>query len=392
MSTNRPIKILQVVGNLNRGGTETWLLNVLRHLDRDRFRLDFLVHTPNPGAYDDEVRRLGAGIVTCLNPSRPHCYAPNFLRQVQLHGPYDLVHSHVHHYSGFVLRLARRAGIGGRIAHSHSDTSRVQQQAAPSRRIYYALARRAIRRNATLGLAASRVAAAALFGPLWEARHLCEILHCGIDLAPFQTAVDRAAVRAELGVPGDAFVIGHVGRFVAVKNHEFLIDIAATLGSADPALHVVLIGDGPLKDAIAARAAASPIAGRVHFAGARPDVARLLAALDVFVFPSHYEGLPLSLVEAQAAGLPCVISDAISPEADAVPRLIRRLPVCRPGADWAAAVHAIHQATLGQDRAESWRDLTRTDFDIRASVRSLETHYGTAASGRAETQEAASHP
>jgi glycosyltransferase involved in cell wall biosynthesis len=376
---NRPLKILQVVGNLNRGGTETWLVNVLRHLDRDRFRLDFLVHTANPGAYDDEVRRLGAGIVTCLHPSRPHVYARNFLRQVRLHGPYDLVHSHVHHYSGFVLRLARRAGIAGRIAHSHSDTSRIQQQAAPSRRLYFALARRAIRRNATLGLAASRAAAGALFGPEWEARRLCEVLHCGIDLAPFQAPVDRRAVRAELGVPGDAFVIGHVGRFVPVKNHEFLVDIACELDRTQPGLHVVLIGDGPLRDAIARRSAASPIAGRVHFAGARPDVARLLGALDVFVFPSHYEGLPLSLLEAQAAGVPCVISDAISPEADALPRLIRRLSVSQPAADWAAAVRESHEACRGPSGAESWRELRYTDFDIRSSVGALETRYRAAA-------------
>jgi glycosyltransferase involved in cell wall biosynthesis len=390
MSTMRTIKVLQVVGNLNRGGTETWLMNVLRHLDRERFQLDFLVHTASPGAYDDEVRELGGAIVTCLHPSRPHVYAPSFVRQLRVHGPYDLVHSHVHHFSGFVLRLARRAGIAARIAHSHSDTSRIQQQANPSRQLYYALARRAIRRNATLGLAASRVAASALFGPEWEARCLCEVLHCGIDLTPFQTSVDRRAVRAELGVPGDAFVIGHVGRFVPVKNHALLIDIAAALGREDPALHVVLIGDGPLKDAVAEQASASPLAGRVHFAGARPDVARLLAALDVFVFPSHYEGLPLSLLEALAAGLPCVISDAISPEADAIPRLIRRLAVSRPAAEWAAAVRALHDSMRGHDRSQSWRDLSRTDFDIRASVNALETHYGAAVIRRA--REAVSHP
>jgi glycosyltransferase involved in cell wall biosynthesis len=390
MSTTRALKILHVVGNLNRGGSETWLMNVLRHIDRDRYRFDFLVHSTSPGAYDDEVRRLGAGIVTCLHPSRPHLYAPNLLRQLRVHGPYDVVHSHVHHFSGFVLRLARRAGIGGRIAHSHSDTSRVQQQATPSRLLYYALARRAIRRNATLGLAASRAAAGALFGPEWEARHFCAVLHCGIDLAPFQVNVDRRAVRAALGVPDDAFAIGHVGRFVPVKNHEFLIDVAAALGRADSRLHVVLIGEGPLKDAIAQRAAASPIAGRVHFAGARPDVARLLTALDVFVFPSHYEGLPLSLLEAQAAGLPCVISDAISPEADAIPRLIRRLSVGRPAAEWAAAVRASHEPFHGQDRAESWRDLSGTDFNILSSVKALETHYVAAARRRSE--EAATDP
>jgi glycosyltransferase involved in cell wall biosynthesis len=375
MSKTAPLKILQVVGNLNRGGTETWLLNVLRHMDRDRFRTDFLVHTASPGAYDDDVRRLGARIVPCLHPARPHVYARNFLRQVRLHGPYDLIHSHVHHYSGFVLRLAQRARIRVRIAHSHSDTSRIQREASPQRRIYYTLGRRAIRRNATLGLAASRVAAAALFGPDWERSGLVAVLHCGIDLTPFQEAVDPLAVRAELGIPEDALVIGHVGRFVPVKNHGLLLDIALELAATGSNVHLLLIGDGPLKGPIEERAAASPLAGRVHFAGARPDVARLLQALDVFVFPSHYEGLPLALLEAQAAGVPCVISDAVSPEADAVQHLIRRLAVSRPASEWAAAVRACGAGVRSASQAEAWRDLARTDFDIQASARGLEECY-----------------
>ena len=295
MNATRPLRILQVVGNLNRGGTETWLMNVLRQLDRERFRMDFLVHSTNPGAYEAEARELGAGIVTCLHPGRPHRYAANFLREVRSHGPYDFVHSHMHHYSGFVLKLARRAGIGGRIAHSHSDTSRIEQEDGPARKLYYTLARRWIRRNATLGLAASGAAAAALFGADWKARRRCEVVHCGIDLSPFQAPVDHYAVRAELGVPRDAFVIGHVGRFVAVKNHGFLLDVAGELARTDAHVHVVLAGDGPLRPALEARVAHSPLAGRVHFVGARSDVPRLLAALDVFVFPSQYEGLGLAV-------------------------------------------------------------------------------------------------
>ena len=375
MNATRPLRILQVVGNLNRGGTETWLMNVLRQLDRERFRIDFLVHSTNPGAYEDEARALGAGIVTCLHPSRPHVYARNFLRLVRSHGPYDFVHSHMHHYSGFVLRLARRAGIGGRIAHSHSDTSRIEQEARPARKLYYTVARRWIRRNATLGLAASVPAAAALFGADWQARRRCEVLHCGIDLKPFQTPIDRCAVRDELGVPRDALVIGHVGRLVPVKNHEFLLDVAAALAVRVANLHVVLVGEGPLRPALEARVAGSSLAGRVHFTGPRSDVARLLAALDVFVFPSQYEGLGLAVVEAQAAGLPCVVSDAIPEEADAIPRLVRRMGLSQPASAWAEAIRESRTRADGWSRADSCRELSRSGFDIRSSAQRIEERY-----------------
>jgi glycosyltransferase involved in cell wall biosynthesis len=387
MSASRPARILQVVGNLNRGGTETWLMNVLRQIDRARYRMDFLVHTASPGAYEEETRRLGAGIVTCLRPSRPDVYARDFRRLLGAHGPYDVVHSHVHHYSGFIVRLARQAGIGVRIAHSHSDTSRIQAEANPARRLYYTLTRHWIHRHATQCLAASPAAAAALFGGDWEERRRCALLYCGIDLAPFRAATDPTAVRAELGVPRDAFLVGHVGRFVPVKNHAFLLEVVAALARTagadagaddDDDVHAVLVGDGPLRPALAEQAIRLGIAGRVHFAGNRSDVPRVLSALDAFVFPSRYEGLPLALVEAQAAGVPCVISDAIPPEADAIPRLIRRLPLSAPAAAWAAAARGLRAAAAARGRADSWRDLTNTNYDILNSNRNIEDHYARA--------------
>ena len=103
-----PVRVLHVLGGMNRGGVETWLMHVLRHIDRNRFRMDFLVHTVNPCAYDDEIHSLGSEIIPCLHPSRPWTYVRNFKRILREHGPYDVVHSHVHHFSGHILRLARR--------------------------------------------------------------------------------------------------------------------------------------------------------------------------------------------------------------------------------------------------------------------------------------------
>jgi|SRR6266550_4819351 len=164
----RRIRILHIVGGMGRGGVETWLMHVLRHADRERFQMDFLVHTAQPCPYDEEVRALGGNIIPCLDPARPWSYARNFRRALAAQGRYDIVHSHVHNYSGYVLRLARRAGVPVRIAHSHLDSTPGDAAANARRRLYLALARRWIRRHATTGLAASGKAADALFGPAWR--------------------------------------------------------------------------------------------------------------------------------------------------------------------------------------------------------------------------------
>ncbi len=164
------IRILHVLHGMNRGGIETWLMHVLRNIDRERFKMDFLVHTTKPCAYDDEIRALGSEIIPCFHPARPWLFAYNFRRLVRKHGPYDIIHSHVHHYSGFVLRLAQHAGVPVRLAHSHNDTSYAETDVGVLRRGYLALMKRWIARYATAGLAASRLAAIDLYGDTWKIR------------------------------------------------------------------------------------------------------------------------------------------------------------------------------------------------------------------------------
>jgi len=319
MNEGKALSVLHVVGGMNRGGVETWLMHVLRHIDRERFQMDFLVHTTQECAYDEEIRALGAKIIPCLHPRRPWIYARNFKRILREDGAYDVVHSHVHHYSGHVLRLAHQAGVPVRIAHSHNDTSALQAKARLLRRSYLALMKRWIARHATVGLAASRRAVADLFGRDWESDPRWRILYYGVDFTPFHADVDPAAVRAELGIPMDAFVVGHVGRFAEQKNHALLVDIATEATKWEPRTPVLLVGDGPLRPDIERQVAQAGLAERVIFAGIRPDVPRImLGAMDLFLFPSLFEGLPLALVEAQAAGLPCVFSDVVSEEADVV--------------------------------------------------------------------------
>jgi glycosyltransferase involved in cell wall biosynthesis len=371
----RRIRVLHIVGGMGRGGIETWLMHVLRHIDRERFQMDFMVHTANPCAYDEEIRALGGRILPCLGPTRPWSYAKNFLCTLGEYGPYDIVHSHVYHYSGYTLRLARHGGVPIRIAHSHIDTLAEDVSPGPLRWTYLIAAKRWIRRFATIRLAASGKAAEALFGSGWKHRELCRLLYCGIDLTPFRAQVDPS-VRGGLQLPSNAFVIGHVGRFDAQKNHRFLLEIFRQVADGDSSARLLLIGDGPLRTEIVRRAAEFGLTNRVVFAGLQADVPRLLlGAVDVFVMPSLYEGLPLAGIEAQAAGLPCVMSDTITRELDVLPQLIRRLPLSAPAHVWANSVFAARQLRTVLSRAEVLKALEDSPFHIANSVTQLQRIY-----------------
>ena len=372
----KPIRILHVLGMMERGGAETWLMHILRMIDRDRYRMDFLVHITEPQEYDDEIRALGSDVILCPHTRQPLRYARDFLRVLKEHGPYDVVHSHVHQYSGLVLRLAKRAGVPVRIAHSHLDASAFEAHARLPRRAYLGLMRRLIARNMTVGLSVSNQAASDLFGAEWERDPRHQMLFCGIAMEPFTQHVCRGAIRAEFGIPLDAFVIGHVGRFTEQKNHVFLLAIAAELLKRNPCARFLMIGDGELRAAMQERAAHLGITDRVIFAGLRPDVPRLmLGAMDAFLLPSLYEGLPLVLMEAQAAGLPCIYSDTISCEADIVPPLVHRYSLTAPPRAWAEALLATHASGPPITREEAFAIAEATPFNVSTSWNLLERVY-----------------
>ncbi|MEG4806453.1 glycosyltransferase family 1 protein [Microcoleus sp. F8-D3] len=372
----RPIRILHVVGGMNRGGIETWLMHVLRNIDRDRFQMDFVVHTEKPCPYDDEVRDLGSKIIPCLEPAKPWLYGNNFKRILREYGPYDIVHSHVHHFSGYVLWLAKQAGIAVRIAQSHNDTSSVQAKAGWYRRLYLALTEWWVDRCATVGLGVSYKAAASLFGSAWSTDPRRQILYYGIDLTPFHSPVNSVAIRTELGLPADALAIGHAGRFIEQKNHLFLLEIVAEVAKREPKMRLLLIGDGSLRPEIEQKVIQLGLTDRIIFAGVRTDVPQLmLGAMDVFLLPSFHEGLPLVLLEAQAAGLPCIFSDVITEEVDIVKPLVRRISLSRSASDWAEAVLAARGDTSAISQSDALGILEKSSFSIEMSVKELTKVY-----------------
>lgn len=333
------IRVLHVVGGMDTGGIETWLMHMLRRIDRDRYRFDFLAHTAKPCFYDEEIRSRGCRIIPCPHPTRPWQYARDFLRVLKEHGPYDVVHSHVHHFSGFTVMLAKLAGVPVRIAHSHNDTSLNESRAGIVRKFYLQSTRWLIHRCSTLGLACSGMAAVNLFGKDWERDSRWRILQYGVDFEPFTQSVDRAQVRRELGIPLDAFVLGHVGRFAQQKNHDFLLDVFAEFSRREKNAYLLLVGDGDLRAELVEKTKRLGLTEKVIFAGVRPDIARLMSgAMDVFVFPSHHEGLGLVVVEAQAAGLPVVMSDTVPAEAVIISSLIKTLSLQKDSSTWVQAV------------------------------------------------------
>ena len=373
---SRETRVLHVVGGMNPGGVETWLMTLLRHMDRQRFRMDFLTHTERRGTFDDEVRSLGSNLIPCLHPHRPLAYARNFQRILQEHGPYDVVHSHVHHYSGFTLRLAQRSGVNMRIAHSHSDTQRLQKRAGRPRRLYLALMKRWIRSHATTALACSRQAARALGGSAVNEHLPWRVLPYGFDLAPFRSTIDSVEVRSELGIPPDAIVVGHVGRFTEAKNHEFQIEIARQLLRLSPQTRLLLVGDGPLRLRIEEKVVRLGLEGKVIFAGQRLDVPRLLlGAMDVFLFPSLFEGLGQAVVQAQAAGLPCVLSQEVPEEVEVVPSLLKRLSLSDPPSRWASAILEFPAISERPTQRASLEMVEASSFNIEESVQRIEQIY-----------------
>jgi len=306
-------RVLHVFGVMDRGGAETRTLEVMRRAVGRGYTFDFCVLGARAGVYAPEIARLGGRVLPCPLASRPLTF-PVRLYRLLSDGGYDAVHSHVHQFSGVILLVARAAGVRTRIAHVRSSDD--GRRPTPFRRLYRAAMRALVERHATRVVGVSASAMHAFWGPGWMRDRRKVVIYNGVEAAgpagAPERAADRAAVRRELGLGPESRIVLHVGRFAPAKNHAGLVAIAAPLLARRADAALVLVGDGPLRPAIAAAIAARGLAPRTRLLGARDDVPRLLRAADVLVHPSRWEGLPGAVLEALAAGLP-VVASAIPP-------------------------------------------------------------------------------
>lgn len=308
-----PIRVLQVVTIMNRGGLETMLMNYYRKIDRSKIQFDFMTNRYERGHYDDEIEALGGKIyrMTPIKPGNYRKYFKELDKFFNEHREYKIVHSHINENSGFVLRAAKKAGISCRIAHSHLSDLKLDYK-YPFR-LY---ARKNLKGNVSDYFACSKRAGEWLFGKGISDSGKITVLNNAVDTNNFKINENiRNKVRKDLGIENKK-VIGHVGRFNPQKNHEFLIDVFNEVYKKDKNTVLLLIGDGYLKEKIEEKVKKLGLCEGVKFLGVREDIPELMQAMDLFLFPSQFEGLAVVMVEAQAAGLKVITSTGVTKESN----------------------------------------------------------------------------
>lgn len=371
MRTAGPLRVAHVVGAMNRAGVETWLMNVARRTKPEDVELTFVVHSSTPSDYDEEIRALGHRIAVLPNPHRPLRYVSGLYRLLRHTGTqFDAVHSHVGHFSAVPLVVAWGARVPVRVAHSHSDSRSAQRAAGAVRRAYFAIAAATIRAVSTVGLASSEEACRSLYRRDASPGGPFQVLPTGIDLDPF--AVARGDLRAELGVDESTLILGHVARFTPVKNHGLLVAMAQQLAARQANVHLVFVGDGPLRTQVERNIEDAGASAIASFLGVREDIPALLSSFDLLLLPSHYEGVPIVLLEAQASGCPCLVSSRVGKAGDVVPELITRLDIEDAIADWVAiALSIASERPRGSRASDSLARMRASDYSIEVTVERL---------------------
>lgn len=355
------IRVLHIVTDMRRGGLETMIMNYYRHIDRELVQFDFLVHREKTGDYEKEIDNLGGKIyhMPVLNPFSI-IYKKKLGDFFIGHPEYDIIHVHQDCLSSVILKVAKEHGVKVRIAHSHAS-SQDKNFKYPIKLFF----RRYIPEYATELMACGKEAGEWMFcGAQYH------ILANAIEIKKYSYNKNkRRTVREEFGIEEDELIIGHIGRFSPPKNHSFLIDIFSVIQKKKKC-RLLLVGDGNLKKEIREKVQKLGLLEKVIFAGVRSDVPDLLQAMDIFVFPSLYEGLGIVAVEAQAAGLPCVLSDKI-PDAAVITKLVKKISLESTAEMWAEAVVTL----IGSKREDTYESIKSAGFDIEQNAIKLQEFY-----------------
>ncbi len=361
-----PIRVLHVFGALNPGGVETLVLNVYRCIDKEKIQFDFALTQGVKSMFDDEVVSMGG---------RPFYFDKkksmmrNLSEIIESQGPFQALHSHLYFFSGAILQNAKRHGIPVRIAHAHNTS--FGQIYSWKRIAYEWLMRKMILRYATVMLGCSTEACEFVFGPGCMDDSRCRILYNGFDVKAFRfNSEDRDRIRSEYKII-DKLVIGHVGRFEDQKNHLQLVDQFAVLHDSRPDAVLLLVGRGSLMDTVKKKCADLGILNAVVFAGAQKNPAPFLSAMDIFIFPSLYEGLGSALIEAQANGLHVVTSADVVPRGIDVTGNASFVALTEPPEVWAS--EALQH--LGRKDAERANNMVGKKYEIRDITEKLSSIY-----------------
>ncbi len=369
------IRVLHVIGAMDRGGAETVVMNLYRAIDRSRIQFDFMVHEQRTCDYDEEIRSLGGRLFRAprFKGVNAHAYRRVFRDHFAEHPEHRIVHGHIGSSAALYLSEAVRAGRYA-IAHSHA-----QNFAQGIAGLAFSVASYPTRSIADYFMACSLEAGRDRFGDAVVAGDRFSVLRNGIDLSRYTYDEQaRRAMRAELGF-GSEPIIGHVGRLSPEKNHAFLFDAFEALRSHVPDARLALVGRGPLSDELRHAARARGWIGGetpdcVSFLDVRDDVPDVLRAFDAFVFPSPSEGLAMAVVEAQAAGLPCVVSTGVPRLACIAPHVVQ-LALSDGAQAWALHTEGLLREASRRPRHDGVDAVRAAGFDIADVAAELARFY-----------------
>ncbi|MBU5331134.1 glycosyltransferase family 1 protein [Anaerocolumna aminovalerica] len=360
------IRILQVFAQMNRGGAETMIMNLYRNIDRTKIQFDFIVHTEEKCAFDDEIERLGGKIyrVPRYTGKNHFFYISTWKSFIQQHPEYKIIHGHVRSTASLYLKVCKRYGRQT-IIHSHGISSGTGLSSIVKDLLQYP-----IRYIADYFLACSKSAGTWLFGEKIVASKKFHVLNNAIDSNSFRFNKQvRNKIRKEFNIEGK-YVIGHIGRFHPYKNHTFLIDIFKSVHLKNKNAILLLVGDGDLKESLKEKVEKENLSDSVIFTGIRSDVQDLLQGMDLFLFPSLFEGLGIVVVEAQAAGLKCIVSEII-PEEAIMSNLVSKVSLFESPDFWCEKV----LERVNYERKDTIELIKSAGYDIKDTAKWLENFY-----------------
>lgn len=369
----KKIKVLQVVEDMGlNSGVSSMLMNYYRFISHERVNFDFLVFRDVPMDVRQYCSQCGSAIYQAPPLTGRNVFSGKLEKEIDAilaehGGEYDIIHGHEPNVAFIFMRLAKKRGIACRVIHSHN--SRGADSLAKKMR-NFVLHKWGLR-YATHYCACSKKAALYLYGT----DENVTIINNAIDIDRFRYREDvREMMRSRLGADG-RFVIGHVGRFAPQKNHEYLLRVFAGVLKKTPDAVLLLIGGGDGEAAVRAGAEELGLSGNVIFAGVTDQVPAYMQAMDVLVLPSRYEGLPVVCVEAQAAGLPCLVSDRVTREVGLLPDVeyigIGDADITK----WEESLDRIRKRGSAPKREQAAGQVRLAGFDIREEGRKLEEYY-----------------
>jgi glycosyltransferase involved in cell wall biosynthesis len=341
------------------------IVNLYRAIDKTEVQFDFIIHNENENAYVDEIKSLGGKIYvfpkfTMKNSSQYKKHWKVFLRE---HPEYRILHSHVRSYAIVFIRIAKKFGLKT-IVHSHSTSNGSGIKARIK-----GMLQRPLRRETDYLFACSKISGEWLFGKKAVNAPNYRMIKNAIDTNKYKIDPSvRDEYRKQFNAENKT-VYGHVGRLSEPKNHKFLLEIFADIVKKDPNSLLLIVGEGGYRSQIEAWISELNLQDSVIMTGSRSDIPQVLSAMDVFLFPSLWEGLPVTVVEAQAAGLPCLVSDKVTDEV-AVSEAVSYLPIDKGVKCWVE-----NAISVAGKRFDVIDDIKAAGFDVNSSAVELEKFY-----------------